>query len=244
MASPLLEAGAIDGAKGILINISGSSNLKLSEVNEASTLIQNAAHEEANIIFGAVLDESMGDEVKITVIATGFRQDLPSREESSRDVRSMKPEVPAFLNLDVRPAAPRFASEVVAETARASEPAAAAYASGFGSQSLATLESAPSFEPIATNIPAVKDRKAAALTPGGFGHRRLPRNPERGREPCPGAAARRRGGARRAGRPSIHAQGWTVVPSVTGPLAGSQTDLERAGFEKNPRKGVTHPTKA
>src|SRR3979411_2416283 len=83
MASPLLEAGAIDGAKGILINISGSSNLKLSEVNEASTLIQNAAHEEANIIFGAVLDEKLGDEVKITVIATGFRNDLPSREEPS-----------------------------------------------------------------------------------------------------------------------------------------------------------------
>ena len=74
MASPLLEAGAIDGARGILINITGSSSLKLSEVNEASTVIQNAAHEDANIIFGAVLDESMGDEVKITVIATGFRQ--------------------------------------------------------------------------------------------------------------------------------------------------------------------------
>jgi cell division protein FtsZ len=74
MASPLLEAGAIDGARGILINITGSSSLKLSEVNEASTIIQNAAHEDANIIFGAVQDESMGDEVKITVIATGFRQ--------------------------------------------------------------------------------------------------------------------------------------------------------------------------
>ena len=74
MASPLLEAGAIDGARGILINITGSSSLKLSEVNEASTLIQSAAHEDANIIFGAVQDESMGDEVKITVIATGFRQ--------------------------------------------------------------------------------------------------------------------------------------------------------------------------
>src|ERR1700723_506099 len=106
MASPLLEAGAIDGARGILINISGSSSLKLSEVNEASTLIQNAAHEDANIIFGAVLDESMGDEVKITVSATGFRKDLPNREESSRDVHSLKPEAPAFLNLDVRPAAP------------------------------------------------------------------------------------------------------------------------------------------
>jgi cell division protein FtsZ len=79
MASPLLEAGAIDGARGILINITGSSSLKLSEVNEASSLIQSAAHAEANIIFGAVLDERMGEEVKITVIATGFRDQMPER---------------------------------------------------------------------------------------------------------------------------------------------------------------------
>src|SRR5579884_2487408 len=79
MASPLLEAGAIDGARGILINITGSSTLKLSEVNEASTIIQNAAHEDCNIIFGAVQDERMKDEVKITVIATGFKQDMPER---------------------------------------------------------------------------------------------------------------------------------------------------------------------
>jgi cell division protein FtsZ len=73
IASPLLEAGAIDGARGILLNITGSSSLKLAEVYEASTIIQSAAHEDANIIFGAVLDEKMKDEVKITVIATGFR---------------------------------------------------------------------------------------------------------------------------------------------------------------------------
>ncbi|MGO8756960.1 MAG: cell division protein FtsZ [Terracidiphilus sp.] len=79
MASPLLEAGAIDGARGILINITGSSSLKLTEVNEASSLIQSAAHEDANIIFGAVLDEKMGEEVKITVIATGFRDQMPER---------------------------------------------------------------------------------------------------------------------------------------------------------------------
>jgi cell division protein FtsZ len=79
MASPLLEAGAIDGARGILINITGSSSLKLSEVNEASSLIQSAAHEDANILFGAVLDEKMGEEVKITVIATGFRDQMPER---------------------------------------------------------------------------------------------------------------------------------------------------------------------
>jgi cell division protein FtsZ len=82
IASPLLEAGAIDGARGILLNITGSSSLKLAEVYEASTIIQSAAHEDANIIFGAVLDEKMKDEVKITVIATGFRSEprLHSRE--------------------------------------------------------------------------------------------------------------------------------------------------------------------
>ena len=81
IASPLLEAGAIDGARGILINVTGSSSLKLAEVNEASTIIQSAAHEDANIIFGAVQDEKMKDEVKITVIATGFKTDQPQRRE-------------------------------------------------------------------------------------------------------------------------------------------------------------------
>jgi cell division protein FtsZ len=74
IASPLLEAGAIDGARGILINITGSNSLKLAEVQQACTIIQGAAHEDANIIFGAVLDEKMKDAVKITVIATGFKE--------------------------------------------------------------------------------------------------------------------------------------------------------------------------
>jgi cell division protein FtsZ len=81
ISSPLLEAGAIDGARGILINITGSSSLKLAEVNEASTIIQSAAHEDANIIFGAVQDEKLKDELKITVIATGFKNDVPARKD-------------------------------------------------------------------------------------------------------------------------------------------------------------------
>ncbi|HEV8494892.1 MAG TPA: cell division protein FtsZ [Candidatus Angelobacter sp.] len=81
ISSPLLEAGAIDGARGILINITGSSTLKLAEVNEASTIIQSAAHEDANIIFGAVQDEKMKDDLKITVIATGFKNDVPARKD-------------------------------------------------------------------------------------------------------------------------------------------------------------------
>src|SRR3954463_1456274 len=83
IASPLLEAGAIDGARGILINITGSSSLKLSEVHEASTIIQSAAHEDANIIFGAVMDEKMKDDLKITVIATGFQTGTLHKKEKS-----------------------------------------------------------------------------------------------------------------------------------------------------------------
>jgi cell division protein FtsZ len=120
MASPLLEAGAIDGARGILINITGSSSLKLSEVNEASTIIQNAAHEDANIIFGAVQDESMGDEVKITVIATGFKQqEMPQRRErmlAEATLPTMRYDVPIQPRVVTpRPTTMRFASEMEAE---------------------------------------------------------------------------------------------------------------------------------
>ena len=73
MASPLLEDAAIDGAQGILLNITGSSKLTLFEVHEASSLVPKAAAENANIIFGAVHDESMNDAVKVTVIATGIK---------------------------------------------------------------------------------------------------------------------------------------------------------------------------
>jgi cell division protein FtsZ len=72
VSSPLLEDVSIKGAKGVLINITGSADLSLHEVNDAATLIQGEAHDEANIIFGAVIDEAMGDEIRITVIATGF----------------------------------------------------------------------------------------------------------------------------------------------------------------------------
>ncbi len=87
IASPLLEAGAIDGARGILINITGSTSLKLAEVQQACSIIQSAAHEDANIIFGAVMDEKMKDAVKITVIATGFRE-APSARPRHQDIRT------------------------------------------------------------------------------------------------------------------------------------------------------------
>ena len=73
ISSPLLEDVSINGATGILINITGGPDLTLSEVNEASTLIEEAAEPDANIIFGSVIDANLGDEVRITVIATGFQ---------------------------------------------------------------------------------------------------------------------------------------------------------------------------
>lgn len=74
ISSPLLENVSINGATGIIINITGPANMTLFEVNEASKLVQEEAHEDANIIFGAVIDEKMKDTVRVTVIATGFNK--------------------------------------------------------------------------------------------------------------------------------------------------------------------------
>jgi cell division protein FtsZ len=86
--SPLLEDVTIQGAKGILINITAGPDLKLHEVEEAASLIQEAAHEDCNIIFGAVIDEHMGDALRITVIATGFDQHMPAHEDLEEAIRS------------------------------------------------------------------------------------------------------------------------------------------------------------
>jgi cell division protein FtsZ len=72
VSSPLLEDANMDGARGVIINVTGGPDLTLSEVSEASDIVYNAAHEDANIIFGAVVDPAMEGKVKITVIATGF----------------------------------------------------------------------------------------------------------------------------------------------------------------------------
>jgi cell division protein FtsZ len=123
ISSPLLEEASINGAKGVLINITGGLDLTLFEVNEASSIIREAADEDANIIFGAVIDESMRDEMKITVIATGFDKEsadaglvpnpnvmpaaqpryiprtdeLPSRSTAAGQSRADDLDVPAFI---------------------------------------------------------------------------------------------------------------------------------------------------
>lgn len=89
VSSPLLDHGSVEGARGILINISGGNDLSLNEVEEASSIIQRGAHPDANIIFGAVLEDSPLEEVTVTVIATGFEEKrieailIPEKEETA-----------------------------------------------------------------------------------------------------------------------------------------------------------------
>jgi cell division protein FtsZ len=107
IASPLLEDASINGAQGILLNITGSSKLTLYEVHEASTIVQKAAADNANIIFGAVHNEAMGDAVKVTVIATGIKSEnmgikplndlspaIRSAQQSARSALARKEKLP------------------------------------------------------------------------------------------------------------------------------------------------------
>jgi cell division protein FtsZ len=96
ISSPLLEEATIQGAKGVLINITGGPDLTLYEVNVASTIIREAADEDANIIFGAVIDENLRDEMKITVIATGFGQEAVA-VASAASVSSLPVSAPRFV---------------------------------------------------------------------------------------------------------------------------------------------------
>jgi cell division protein FtsZ len=101
ICNPLLEDVSIKGAKGVLINIAGGPDLTLYEVSEAASLIQEEASEEANIIFGAVIEEGLGDEVRVTVIATGLEEPQPQKEFKPQVVLPEEDlsniDVPAFM---------------------------------------------------------------------------------------------------------------------------------------------------
>jgi len=120
MASPLLEDASITGAHGILLNITGSNKLTLYEVHEASTIVQKAAADNANIIFGAVHDESMGDAVKVTVIATGIKSEkmgikpLPTLSPALRTAQqSVKNMMAKKEKLPVEAQPPNVTSEIL-----------------------------------------------------------------------------------------------------------------------------------
>jgi cell division protein FtsZ len=120
IASPLLEA-SIDGAHGVLLSIQGGSDLGLFEINEAARLVQEVAHPEANIIFGAVIDDALGDEARVTVIAAGF-DDVKATSPSLEDTKhAQAPAQPAAA----QPAAPASVPAAPAAAPRPSQPAPA-----------------------------------------------------------------------------------------------------------------------
>jgi cell division protein FtsZ len=98
ISSPLLEDVSINGATGIIINITGGSNLTLHEVNEATSIIQEAADEDAQIIFGTVIDETLNDRVKVTVIATGLGSDATAQITEMNNANSRRPAAGAVAN--------------------------------------------------------------------------------------------------------------------------------------------------
>jgi cell division protein FtsZ len=131
ISSPLLEA-SIDGAHGVLLSIQGGSDLGLFEINEAARLVQEAAHPEANIIFGAVIDDALGDEVRVTVIAAGFDGGAPLKRENDRAIGQIQ----GSSRPAQQPAAP--AATVAPAAAPAHAPAS----------------EAPRFEPVAQPAPS------------------------------------------------------------------------------------------
>ena len=182
ISSPLMEAGGVRGARGMLINITGSSSLGLHEVSQACNLIREAAqNDEVQINFGVVMNDAMGDEVKITVIATGFvRENLPVIQRRAREVEAPAPPPPAVeIAAAPAPAEQQFLTmeEAPAEPARedpendrfepvqpAYQPPAAAMAAA------ASAQSAP--EPLLDDldVPAIlrRDRRAGSeLRPRG-----------------------------------------------------------------------------
>ena len=127
ISSPLLEA-SIDGADGVLLSIQGGSDLGLFEINEAARLVQEAAHPEANIIFGAVIDDALGDEVRVTVIAAGFDGGAPLHRADNRALgtvqgRSAPAQAPAPAAAAARPVAPPAPTERLAPPTPADEAA-------------------------------------------------------------------------------------------------------------------------
>ena len=116
ISSPLLEA-SIDGAHGVLMNISGGSDLGLFEINEAAQLVAEAVHSDANIIFGAVIDDALGDEVRVTVIAAGFDGGHPATRRSAPTRRAiLEPEPEEVLDLRAETAVPAPAARPTPST--------------------------------------------------------------------------------------------------------------------------------
>jgi cell division protein FtsZ len=207
--SPLLEA-SMDGAQGVLLSIAGGSDLGLFEINEAASLVQEAAHPEANIIFGTVIDDSLGDEVRVTVIAAGFEAGGPTHKKLE----------PTAFGSPEKPSSGAYASGVSGSTG--SSPSAQQTAGGNGNGSAqqnpasTTAPSAPTTPNQSGTLPPAAP--AAAYSAAGSDGYSTPYAP-----PAPRQPETQRREIDHAGE-SARQQAQTVVPERSAPAYTQQVD--------------------
>ncbi len=228
ISSPLLEA-SIDGAHGVLLSIQGGSDLGLFEINEAARLVQEAAHPEANIIFGAVIDDALGDEVRVTVIAAGLRRRgaaAPGRQPGPR--HHLGPPGPAGGAAAAAPAVPSTpAAPPSPGTAPAGVPDAPAPAAHVPSHAAPRAEQPGSGDdesPVRTEHES-SPRRAGPPAAAAHGDLRRERRPRRARLPQVGAPPSRT--THRRGRAGTPARPRSRLPWA-GCSRGSRTTASRA----------------
>ncbi|TDB92082.1 cell division protein FtsZ [Actinomadura sp. 7K534] len=198
ISSPLLEA-SIDGAHGVLLSISGGSDLGLFEINEAAQLVSNAAAPDANIIFGAVIDDALGDEVRVTVIAAGFDEGRPVKPAPEPESKRLPPPprpVPPPASANPIPSRVGRSDGGPAHQS-AAQPASQQPAQQAPQQSVAQAAAAPQQPPASAAAPAPprseSDRAQPPAAPGrddraaGRGESAEPARPDGASQPGPAA---------------------------------------------------------
>ena len=168
ISSPLLEA-SIDGAHGVLLSIQGGSDLGLFEINEAARLVQEAAHPEANIIFGAVIDDALGDEVRVTVIAAGFDGGAPARRADDRALGTIQGRpLPAAATSPAPTSTPAPTGQNGSHSpfsASSPEPPAPSPAVGRDPETGSPRHAAPAPAPVADDGPVSTERETTTPEP-------------------------------------------------------------------------------
>jgi len=174
VSSPLLEA-SIDGAYGVLLSIQGGSDLGLYEVSEAARLVQEAAHPDANLIFGAIIDDALGDEVRVTVIAAGFEAGGPTPRHDAQQTRPSVQQSPSRPAAEPRPAAvQRPASQSSARPAGDQGRGAGAFSGGWGAPQQQFTPSRPVVEEDRREDPAESEQSAPSQGQPSFGQQQAP----------------------------------------------------------------------
>ncbi|GAA1613980.1 hypothetical protein GCM10009742_76580 [Kribbella karoonensis] len=219
ISSPLLEA-SIEGAHGVLLSIAGGSDLGLFEINEAAQLVSESAHSDANIIFGAVIDDALGDEVRVTVIAAGFDGGMPKRREQA--MNQARPQ-------SSRPANQNYSQPMTVSNPTQTPPPPANPQGGFGQ-------------------PGGGQQGGGQAGQGGFGQAGAGQaggQPAAG-QPGAGQPGVGQGGAGQAGQPANQAQGTQAHPGSAAPqgVPGQQSGQPQAAPSSTPQADDTVPVPA